>query len=60
VLDEEKREDLIQKAAEFVMTDVPIVPLYLQVPNWGLRKGFSYAPRADGYMLAHRVVPAPR
>jgi peptide/nickel transport system substrate-binding protein len=58
VLDEEKREDLIQKATEFVMVDVPIVPLYLQVPNWGLRKGFSYAPRADGYMLAHRVVPA--
>jgi peptide/nickel transport system substrate-binding protein len=60
VLDEEKREDLIQKATEYVMTDVPIVLLYLQVPSWGLHKGFSYAPRADGYMLAHRVVPAAR
>jgi len=60
VLDEEKREDLIQKATEYVMADVPLVPLYLQVPSWGLRKGFTYAPRADGYMLAHRVMPAAR
>jgi peptide/nickel transport system substrate-binding protein len=58
VLDEEKREDLIQKATEYVMAEVPLVPLYLQVPSWGLHKGFSYAPRADGYMLAHRVMPA--
>lgn len=60
VLDEEKREDLIQKATEYVMPDVPIVPLYVQVPSWGLRKGFDYAVRADGYMLAHHVVPVPR
>lgn len=60
VHDEEKREDLIQKAAEFVMPDVPLLPLYLQVPSWGLRKGLAYAPRADGYMLAHRVTPEPR
>jgi len=40
------------------MPDVPLVPLYFQVPNWGLRKGFTYAARADGYMLAHRVMPA--
>lgn len=57
VLDEEHREDLIQKATEFVMQDVPIVPLYLQVPSWGMRAGLSYAARADGYMLAHHVGP---
>jgi len=57
VLDDEKRESLIQQATEFVMPDVPIVALYLQVPSWGLRKGFAYAPRADGYMLAHHVIP---
>ncbi|HEX2115322.1 MAG TPA: ABC transporter substrate-binding protein [Alphaproteobacteria bacterium] len=60
VLDDEKREDQIQKATEFVMADVPFVPLYLQVPSWGVRKGLAYAPRADGYMLAHRVMPAAR
>jgi peptide/nickel transport system substrate-binding protein len=58
VLDEEKREDLIQKATDFVMADTPIIPLYLQIPSWASRASLSYAPRADGYMLAHRVRPA--
>jgi peptide/nickel transport system substrate-binding protein len=60
VLDDEKREYLIQRAVEYVMPDVPLVPLYMQVPSWGLRNGFAYAPRADGYMLAHRVMPVGR
>jgi peptide/nickel transport system substrate-binding protein len=60
VLDDERREDQIQKATEYVMADVPFVPLYLQVPSWGVRKGLAYAPRADGYMLAHRIVPQAR
>lgn len=60
VLDDEKRETMIQQATEFVMPDTPIVPLYLQVPSWGLRKGLVYAPRADGYMLAHLVKPEAR
>jgi peptide/nickel transport system substrate-binding protein len=60
VLDDEKREWLIQQATDFVMPDVPLVALYLQVPSWGLRKGLVYAARADGYMLAHRVLPETR
>jgi peptide/nickel transport system substrate-binding protein len=60
VLDDEKRESLIQQATDFVMPDVPLVALYLQVPSWGLRKGLGYAARADGYMLAHRVLPETR
>jgi peptide/nickel transport system substrate-binding protein len=58
VIDEEKREDLIQKATEFVMAETPLIPLYLQIPSWATRANLVYAARADGYMLAHRVRPA--
>ena len=57
VIDEERREDLIQKATEFVMADTPIIPLYLQIPSWATRANLRYTPRADGYMLAHHVRP---
>lgn len=60
VLDEEQRGHLIQKATEFVMADVPIIPLYVQVPNWGLRAGLTYLSRADGFMFAHHVRPVAR
>ena len=53
VIDEEKREDMIQKATNFVMADTPLIPLYLQIPSWATRANLRYAARADGYMLAH-------
>ena len=57
-IDDEKREKLLQEASEVAIADYAIIPLYYQVNLWAMRKGLSYAPRADEYTLAQFVKPA--
>jgi peptide/nickel transport system substrate-binding protein len=48
-------QDILRQVAE---QDV-IVPLYYDENVFGLRKGFTWQPRADGYVLAAEIAPVP-
>jgi peptide/nickel transport system substrate-binding protein len=41
------------------MQRLPVVPLYFDEDVYALRKGYLWRPRADGYVLAAEVRPAP-
>jgi peptide/nickel transport system substrate-binding protein len=54
-LDTNKRNALLQQAARIASKDVAIIPVLWLDNIWGLRSGFTYAPRSDGYTLAAAV-----
>ena len=54
-IDGSKREHLLQKATEIGIGDLAIIPIQFQIAVWGLRPGFDYGPRADGFTLAQGV-----
>lgn len=56
-MDPEKREKLLQEAAEIGFGDVGIIPLYFEASNWATRKGFKYIARRDGRTIAMSLVP---
>ena len=45
--DDSAREKLLQQATRMAMEDVAIVPLHQQKNIWAMRKGLTYAARAD-------------
>jgi peptide/nickel transport system substrate-binding protein len=57
-VDDEKRDKLLQEASEVAIGDMGLIPLHYQINVWAMRKGLSYAPRADEYTLAQGVRPA--
>jgi len=57
-VDDAKRDKLLQEASEIAIGDLGLIPLHYQVNVWAVRKGYSYAPRADEYTLALSVKPA--
>ncbi|HEX9461571.1 MAG TPA: ABC transporter substrate-binding protein [Alphaproteobacteria bacterium] len=57
-VDDQKRDKLLQQASEVAIADVGLIPLHYQINVWATRKGYTYAPRADEYTLAHSVHPA--
>jgi len=59
VIDDATRERELQHAVEIAAADLPIIPLHFEVSSWALRKGLSYPGRADQYLLANAVTPAP-
>ena len=58
-LDDEHREELLQKATEIALGDVAIIPIEFQQAVWGMRRGITYVPRSDAYTLAQSVTPIP-
>ena len=44
--------------AEIAIGDMGLIPLHYQINVWAMRKGLTYAPRADEYTLAQFVRPA--
>jgi peptide/nickel transport system substrate-binding protein len=58
IVDNAKREKILQSAAELAMRDQAVVPLHYQVNTWAARKGYSYTPRTDERTYAHEVKPA--
>ena len=52
MLDDEKRQKLLQQAMAIAMNDVASIPLHFQVATWAMRKGIQYTPRADENTLA--------
>ncbi len=53
IVDDSKRERVLQQATEMVVNDLGIIPLYHQHNLWAMRKGITYAPRTDERTLAH-------
>ncbi len=57
-IDDKKREALMQEATALAMQDHAIIPLFYNVNSWAMKKGLTYAPRADEYTYAMTVKPA--
>ena len=58
IVDNAKREKILQAAAELAIRDQAVVPLHYQVNTWAARKGYTYTPRTDERTYAHEVKPA--
>ena len=52
IVDDAKRERMLQQATEIVVNDMGIIPLYHQHNLWATRKGVTYAARTDERTLA--------
>jgi peptide/nickel transport system substrate-binding protein len=59
IIDDEKREQALQRAVDMAMADVALIPLHFEVSTWALRRGLAYKGRADQYTLAAFVRPSP-
>lgn len=57
IVDDTKRERVLQQATEIAVSDLGIIPLYHQHNLWAARKGITYAPRTDERTLAHEFRP---
>jgi peptide/nickel transport system substrate-binding protein len=53
--DDAAREGLLQRATRLAMEDVAIIPLHNQMNIWAMKKGLTYAARADELTLAASV-----
>ena len=57
IVDDSKRERVLQQATEIAVNDLGIIPLYHQHNVWATRKGVAYAARTDERTLAHEFKP---
>jgi peptide/nickel transport system substrate-binding protein len=57
-VDDKRREALLQDAARLVISDHGVLPLYFEMSVWAMRKGVTYAGRADQATLAQFVTLA--
>ncbi len=53
--DNSKRDTMLQQAAMIASDDVAVIPVLWLAQIWGVRPGFDYAPRTDGYTIAAAV-----
>ena len=53
IVDDSKRERVLQQATEIAVSELGIIPLYHQHNVWATRKGVAYAARTDERTLAH-------
>jgi peptide/nickel transport system substrate-binding protein len=58
MVDESRREKLLQEAVAIAMKDVGVIPTHFQVNTWAARKGIVYTPRTDERTHAFAFVPA--
>jgi peptide/nickel transport system substrate-binding protein len=56
-VDDKKREVLLQEASKLVLGDYGILPIQFEMSLWAMRKGLTYAARADQMTLAQFVKP---
>jgi len=57
IVDDPKREAMLQRATELAINDTGIIPLHFQVNLWATRDGITYAPRTDEFTLAWKFKP---
>jgi peptide/nickel transport system substrate-binding protein len=56
-LDCERLLALLRQATDLALSEAVMLPLLLQVNNWGARRGISMEPRIDQYTLAMSIRP---
>lgn len=54
-VDDAARKALLEQAMAKAMVDVGVIPLHYEVRPWAMRKGLSYAPRADEFTFAFDI-----
>jgi peptide/nickel transport system substrate-binding protein len=59
VLDDGKRETMLQQATRMMVDDVGIIPIHLQRNVWAMREGLAHDARVDELTRAQDVRPAP-
>ncbi len=59
ILDDDKREAMLQEATRTVMNDAGIIPIHLQKNVWAMRKGLIHDDRVDELTRAQDVHPGP-
>ncbi len=59
VLDDGRREALLQQATRTVVDDVGIIPIHLQKNVWAMRRGLAHDARVDELTRAQDVRPDP-
>lgn len=47
ITDERERKEMLQKASHLAMSDLPLVPVYIEDDIYGMRSGIRFEPRAD-------------
>ncbi|MNC97819.1 hypothetical protein D3C83_156040 [compost metagenome] len=57
MVDNTRREKLLQEATRLVIADHGLIPLHYQVNTWAARRNLIYAPRTDERTYAHEVKP---
>lgn len=57
-LDPGRRLAILRQATDVALEDAVMLPLLLQVNNWGARTGLRMTPRIDQYTLAMSIRPA--
>jgi peptide/nickel transport system substrate-binding protein len=60
VLDQRRRQRLLQEAARIVMDELPILPLFSPDDSYGVRGPLRVVPRADGEIRIAQVEPEGR
>jgi peptide/nickel transport system substrate-binding protein len=59
VLDDAKREAMLQQATRTMVEDVGIIPIHLQKNVWAMRSGLMHASRVDELTRAQDIRPDP-
>ena len=57
-IDDAKREALLADASKILMAEHGLIPIHFEVSVWALRKGLTYAGRADQNTFGFDVKPA--
>ena len=60
MLDDAKREQMLQEATRTVIDDVGIIPIHLQKNVWAMRQGLLHHARVDELTRAQDVAPRTR
>ena len=58
-VDDARRKALLQEASRLVMEDYGILPLHFELASWAVKRGLTYAGRADQLTLAQFVKVTP-
>ncbi|SCC82079.1 ABC transporter substrate-binding protein [Saliniramus fredricksonii] len=57
-VDDDAREEILQRASIMAMEDYATVPLHFEVTPWAFAEGLELTPRVDQYTIAMMVRPA--
>lgn len=58
IVDPDKRNQALGKAAAFAIEDRAIIPIHHEVSIWAVKSSITYVPRADQYTLAMGASPS--